>query len=528
MLKKNLENSIKKWFFFLVCIMTITYISSYTLVVIPALKRATQEKHKQDINKLYSVTSQQFDYLSSILKDTAEWDQLYQSIDGTMDNKDKEIFLNNLFTKNSLELFGLDCISIYDNKQNEIISYILPQSEIKDVVSLKGKKYFFSSQPNGKNKVKITSGYMDIDGKAYMFFSHLILPSNGKGEIIGYLLFIKEIDKDYIFDLKVKNNLSLEVYIPNENDKDLVENILISKKKFDYYSKKVKNDRIYYVPYMKSVHNIAYTIKVTVDDRISKGALLNFWIGLIPIILSFFFIFFVKNRLNKKLIFPLISLYKHIISIKEKGKYELLVYPKLENEIDEVIGAFNNLMIKVEDQKNEIEHKKIDLEKLAYTDYLTGLATRRFLDEGYNLLFKSAKRSKNPLTIIMIDIDFFKKYNDRYGHPAGDLILKIIGKLLNKIFKREGDVVGRYGGEEFLVVLYQIPLKSAIDLIEEFQEKLKKCNLKHEDSNFGRVTVSMGIKSSEIIENQNPDSFLKEADIALYKAKESGRNKYIF
>ena len=143
---------------------------------------------------------------------------------------------------------------------------------------------------------------------------------------------------------------------------------------------------------MESVRNIAYTIKMTVDDRISKGALLNFWIGMIPIILSFLFIFFVKNRLNKKLIHPLISLYNHIISIRENQKYKLLVYPKVGNEIDELTIAFNNLMIKVEDQKNDIKNKKIDLEKLAYTDYLTGLATRRFLDEGYDLLFKSAKK----------------------------------------------------------------------------------------------------------------------------------------
>lgn len=522
----------KKWFFSLVCIMAVTYISSYTLVVIPALKKANKEKYKQDINKLFSFTSQQFDYLSSMLKDNSEWDTLYESMDGTMNKVDKEIFLTDFFTEGSLKLLGLDYIAIYDNKQNEVINYSFPETNIKNVISLKGKKYFFSSQPNGRNRAKTVSGYMDIAGKAYMFFSHLILKNDGTGKSVGHLLFIKEVDEDYIFNLMIKNSLSLEIYIPNNNDvndRKLMENIIVSKKKFNFYSDRIEGGkRVYYVPYMKSVHNIAYIIKVTVDDRISKGALLNFWIGLIPIILSFPFIFFVRSRMNKKLITPLLSLYNHIISIGENQKYKLLVYPKVGNEIDEVIIAFNSLMVKVEEQKNDIESKKIDLEKLAYTDYLTGLATRRFLDEGYNLLFKSSKRSKNPLTIIMIDIDFFKKYNDRYGHPEGDRVLKIIGKLLKKVFKREGDIVGRYGGEEFLIVLYQTPLKEAIDLIDQFQEKLKMCNLKHEDSNFGRVTVSMGIKSSAIIKHLNSDSFLKEADKALYMAKESGKNKYIF
>lgn len=528
-MKKNLENSIKKWFFSLVCIMAITYISSYILVVIPALKRATREKHKQDINKLFSVTSQQFDHLSSILKDNSEWDALYRSMDGSMNEEDKQKFWAELFTEDSLKLFGLDYIAIYDDEQNEVTNYSISKTDMKKVISLKGKKYFFSSQTSGKNRVKTVSGYMDIDGKAYMFFSHLILHNDGTGKSVGHLLFIKEIDEHYIFDLKIKNNLLLQIYMPNENDGKLIEKILDSKQELDFYSHRIEGGkRLYYVPYMKSVHKIAYIIKVTVDDRISKGALLSFWIGMIPIIFSFLFIFVIKNRLNKKLIAPLISLYSHIISIKENQKYKLLVYPEVGNEMDEVLRAFNNLMVEVEEQKNDIKNKKIALEKLAYTDYLTGLATRRFLDEGYDLLFKSAKRSDSVLTLIMVDIDFFKKYNDRYGHPEGDRVLKIIGKLLKKVFKREGDITGRYGGEEFLIILYQTPLKETIRLVNEFQKKLEVCNLKHEDSYFGKVTVSMGIKSSRIIKNQNSHSFLKEADKALYKAKESGRNKYIF
>ena len=196
-------NSIKKWFFSLVCIMTVTYISSYILVVIPALKRAATEKHKQDINKLFSVTSQQFDHLSSILKDNAEWNTLYQSMDGSMSEGKKQIFLDELFTEDSLKLFGLDYIAIYDEEQNEVVNYSIPKTNIKNVISLKGKKYFFSSQPNGRNRVKTVSGYMDIAGKAYMFFSHVILHNDGTGKAVGHLLFIKEIDDDYIFDLKI-------------------------------------------------------------------------------------------------------------------------------------------------------------------------------------------------------------------------------------------------------------------------------------------------------------------------------------
>ena len=178
--------------------------------------------------------------------------------------------------------------------------------------------------------------------------------------------------------------------------------------------------------------------------------------------------------------------------------------------------------------EERIREKTKELEKLAYVDYLTGLSTRRMLDEKYSLLFESAKRSENILTLIMIDIDHFKKYNDRYGHQDGDRVLKIMGGLLKEVFKRDGDVVSRYGGEEFAVVLYQTPLKDIISLVEEFREKLKDCNIEHKDSPFGELTVSIGINNGKISMDQNSDIFLRKVDKALYKAKESGRNRYCF
>ncbi|OQY42471.1 MAG: hypothetical protein B6227_01945 [Fusobacteriia bacterium 4572_74] len=520
-MKKKIINTTKNFFFSLLFIMVVTYIGSYALIVIPTLKKVKNERHKQNINKLISMTSQEFDSLTAILQDNAQWGTLYQKMDGSSSKEENQIFFKDLFTENSLNLFGLDYIGIYDTKQNEIINYSISGKNVKNAISLKGKKYFFSSQTKGKNRAKIVSGYIDINKKAYMFFSHMILRNDGSGDFVGYLLFFEEIDKNYISDLEIKNNLSLELYIPNENDGEFIKKIITYRENSDFYSeKKINGKRVYYVPYMKNVHEIAYIIKVIIDDNIYDEYLLSFLIGLIPIIILVLFIIFMKNRLNEKLVDPIMSLYKHIVSVKKNKKYELLKYPSVENEIDEVIEVFNNLMIQIEEQK-------IALEKLAYIDHLTGLATRRFLDEKYELLFQSAKRTENILTLIMMDIDFFKKYNDKYGHLKGDDVLKIIGKLLNETFKREGDVIGRYGGEEFLVILYQTPLEETLRLANEFQKKLVSCNIKHEDSHLKKITVSMGIKCSTILKDQNSYLFLEEVDKALYKAKESGRNKYI-
>ena len=232
--------------------MTFTYVSSYLLIVLPALKKTNKEKYKGDINKLFSTTSQEFDYFSSVLKANSQWDTLYEIMDETTSNEDKEKFFKNFFTEDSLKESRLDYIAIYDNKQNEIINYYFPETNIKDIVSFKGKKFFLSNQPNGRNRVKMVSGYIDINKKAYMFFSHIILHNDGTGKSAGSLLFIKEIDNDYIFDLEMKNNLLLQLYIPNENDEQLIQKILSFKENSDFYSNKIKDHkRVYYIPYMK-------------------------------------------------------------------------------------------------------------------------------------------------------------------------------------------------------------------------------------------------------------------------------------
>ncbi len=173
----------------------------------------------------------------------------------------------------------------------------------------------------------------------------------------------------------------------------------------------------------------------------------------------------------------------------------------------------------------ELKYNQRELEKLAYVDYLTGLATRRLLDEKYVLLFESAKRSKGVLTLLMMDLDYFKKYNDRYGHLEGDRVLKVVGGLLKEVFKRDGDVVSRYGGEEFVVVLYQTSLEDTLSLIKEFRRRLSLCGLEHRDSPFGEITVSVGINSGNPSVEESSEDFLRRADRALYRAKEGGRNR---
>jgi diguanylate cyclase (GGDEF)-like protein len=181
---------------------------------------------------------------------------------------------------------------------------------------------------------------------------------------------------------------------------------------------------------------------------------------------------------------------------------------------------------KVEARTAELEQANKRLAELSITDGLTGLFNRRHLDTTLAKNWAMARRSKLPLTVIMTDIDYFKKYNDLYGHQQGDSCLQEIARAMKGVFSRSTDFVARYGGEEFVVVLMDTHLNEAKQLAEELRERIEAHNIEHKDSPEGHVTLSIGLASFEPdCDIDNVDRLVGLADDALYQSKESGRNR---
>jgi len=169
------------------------------------------------------------------------------------------------------------------------------------------------------------------------------------------------------------------------------------------------------------------------------------------------------------------------------------------------------------------------MKSLAETDGLTGIVNRRAFDEAFAREVARSARSRKPLSLLMIDIDRFKAYNDTYGHPAGDQCLRLVSKCLLRSARRSGDIVARYGGEEFVVLLPEIDEQGAMAVAERFAHYLSEENIVHTNSEFGKVTASIGISSETgLTLRSEPSRLLSVADTALYEAKAQGRNRIIY
>lgn len=168
------------------------------------------------------------------------------------------------------------------------------------------------------------------------------------------------------------------------------------------------------------------------------------------------------------------------------------------------------------------------LEAMTLQDGLTGVANRRLFDQAMNSEWFRSMRDRQPLSLIVLDIDHFKQYNDHYGHLAGDDCLTKVAQELNKIPLRSTDLFARYGGEEFVLLLPKADKDSAIEIAEKCRKVVQKLAIPHEKSGSGdTVTISLGVATVIPAQGAEPTSLFEEADRLLYRAKELGRNRVV-
>ncbi|WP_264321891.1 GGDEF domain-containing response regulator [Zarconia navalis] len=168
------------------------------------------------------------------------------------------------------------------------------------------------------------------------------------------------------------------------------------------------------------------------------------------------------------------------------------------------------------------------LENLARFDSLTQLLNRRGFDERLEREWRRCARERVPLALLLIDIDYFKLYNDTYGHPAGDLCLRQVSDTLRRSIKRPGDVVARYGGEEFTVLLPKTTLEGSVCVAQRIQQAVRNQAIAHSGSPAEScLTLSCGVASQIPDSSQLPTTLIDDADRALYAAKAQGRDRVV-
>jgi diguanylate cyclase (GGDEF)-like protein len=178
---------------------------------------------------------------------------------------------------------------------------------------------------------------------------------------------------------------------------------------------------------------------------------------------------------------------------------------------------------------NELDlwRRNRELERMTETDGLTGITNRRGFDAALDRAIRRARRTQTPLSLLLMDLDYFKKLNDALGHQAGDDVLTHFGLILTGAARRPDDVSARYGGEEFALILPDTDVNGVAEVARTIQAGLVSAALPHPDGNGGLVTASVGIASVARDDLPDPADLVSQADAGLYQAKRLGRNRFL-
>jgi diguanylate cyclase (GGDEF)-like protein len=217
-----------------------------------------------------------------------------------------------------------------------------------------------------------------------------------------------------------------------------------------------------------------------------------------------------------------------LASLRKHMAQNRTLYEQLEQEKESLRVLNKSLEQRIAERTRDLAQANEQLQLLSLTDALTGIPNRRCFDRTLEQEWRRCARNARPLTVALVDVDWFKRYNDHYGHIAGDEVLRQVAVMLQRTVGRAGDTVARYGGEEFALIAPDTEAESGLGVVHRMRDAIFSLQLPHALSDFGCITVSVGVASC-VPSQQNADinMLLQAADSALYRAKIAGRNQVL-
>ncbi len=484
---------------------------------------------RQELLKIEGELKQHLQNLHQLLYDNMVWDDAYQAAQVN----DKDWFKRTFFIEESFAYLGINGWYFYDTN-GELIT------GIEMMVEGNSLSQFFSqgSQVQQKGLLILPqevkqNGLMPISKEQFLYLndklvvvvSQSIAPSAEKGVPAGTALVWRVVNKEFIDRLTplVKNDVEL-VRLPDAaRIRDHI-SLHLGNKRFNQVK---SQDDYLYLGVDNQQGDLMFLLKFPAPKKFYDGSLFDYSVivGLaISLIVMILFYVFVSIAICN----PISQLVKAINHVMQHQDFTYRTNLGGKSELNRLSKRLDQLFALLHKQRQELVRRNERLEEISNTDPLTGLANRRYLKRYLKTLAEHESTRTLPLSFLVIDIDYFKIYNDMYGHSQGDEALKQVGKILLNSTHSATDLVCRYGGEEFVIILQETTLEDAVKVAENLCKAVRAAMIKHAGNSINNViTISIGVASKPHSEDLDADSLFDRADKALYQAKEKGRNTVV-
>jgi len=502
----------------LMCFVTSLLVGYRYFFSLPAINNSIEDYQNRELLSLKIALEKEFIFLETLNYDYAVWDDTYNY----MSDFDAE-YIDSNFVGDTFYSLKIDGVFIYDLDFNMVYgqAYDYLKHTDFDVPDLDLRVNTInrailpdikaSKSPSAMNQ----SGFLQTENGPIMFASHAIKQTDKTGEPVGNIVFVKKVRPSLIkslaeiaqvvLDYTLVSDASSVDDIPTLQGELQGENIATQRKRVILDV----NGKPMLIINIKHHHQ---TLPILFDHYLKLILFMFFAMSLLG--------FYIVNRY---FIEPLINGASAINSMLIKNDLQPLRFSNQFLEMRVLISGFNALIKQVKEQN-------FKLEKISKIDGLTQIYNRRAFDEVIAAQWEQAKQAKGSFGVILVDVDHFKNYNDFYGHPEGDAVLKALAKKLKQVVKLNSGTVARYGGEEFILFFKQLSYQEFISISQQLLKDVDSLGLPHKASPVGEhLTISAGgafvTESTLTSKNVSIQSLIKEADIMLYDAKKAGRNK---
>jgi diguanylate cyclase (GGDEF)-like protein len=542
----------------LICLFFLYGVLDYGIqrfIVLPKFAELEKNQARENLQRTVFAIESEVGHLNSACHDWAAWDDTYTFVNY---RGDEYIRANLAF--DSFKSLGINLLYYCDLRGRVVWGkiYDLHTGNELDLAefpadALPADHPLLQQKLTGMALSDASTSGVYVTGKGpILVAARPILMSNNIGPVMGTLIMGKFLDKAYVEKLVEQTRQDFTILRDPRHEASLLgSSTFVIGKSCPYHIDYRDNDLLFIdALYPDIMGKTAFIIRNTLKRDIMHGgyeairfALITLIVaGLCVVLLTLFF-------MERTLLHPVTNLTKHVLSISETGNFSLRLRVNRRDEIGTLAQEFDRMLGKIEDmsvmmetmndqliddiQKRHEMEKKLQeanrqLETLASMDGLTRLSNRRKFDEYIALEWKRGIRDKDPLSLIILDVDFFKVFNDTYGHQAGDDCLRSVAGVIGSNTKRVPDLAARYGGEEFAVILPATDLEGALHLAEAIRTKVQGLAISHEMSEANQcVTVSAGVASVIPAKDSSPDELIRMADMALYEAKAAGRNRTV-
>ncbi|WP_348707880.1 diguanylate cyclase [uncultured Pseudoalteromonas sp.] len=498
------------------------------LWILPTFEAMTKQNDRIDIQRVESQLQQEIDALSKMVFDSSAWDTMYVAAY----ERDTQWFNDDYVIADALQRLDVNGWYLYDTQaniigggsfNNDYLTYspkILETSHLlkeNDLIVLSDD--IANSQSALVHKVR----FITIDKSPVLTIAYNVTKSDGSGKFVGTLLLWSFIDEGFVENLTPGLANDIRFYGTDEvfKYKDHLTRVFGDNRSVMGAS---QHNRRLYLGVNDQKGNLLFVLSIKSRERTYDRSLFDSSLitGLF-ISGSVFILFYLY--INQQVLKPLRKLYTLVNSAISNNDFSARDEYYGDNELHQLGRGMNELFTLIENQREEIFLRHEKLNHISNTDSMTELANRRALDKQFAKLASDAVSAKQPISLIVADIDHFKLYNDFYGHDQGDKALCEVANLLKDNTNPDNHFVARYGGEEFVIVLSNTDKQDALKVAETLRNAVESAHITHQGrEDLSYVTLSIGVASKATNEAFDSDSLFKIADNALYKAKKQGRN----